>query len=87
MIGALPVIISITGPRETHDYRVRNPLGAGYNLIVPPKKEVGKKKKQRTVRQPHRPPLDKAESSAIFNIGQTVTLSRTPAAAMAGRAR
>ena len=22
--GTLPVIMSITGPRETHDYRVRN---------------------------------------------------------------
>jgi len=29
--GALPVIMSIIGPRETHDYRNYNLLGSGIN--------------------------------------------------------
>ena len=29
--GALPVIMSIIGPRETHDYRNYNLLGSGTN--------------------------------------------------------
>ena len=29
--GALPVIMSIIGPRETHDYRNYNLLGSGVN--------------------------------------------------------
>ena len=32
------MIMSITGPREAHDYRVRNPLSAGFNNLIPPKK-------------------------------------------------
>ena len=38
--GALPVIMSIIGPRETHDYRNYNLLGSG---IIKSKKK-GKKK-------------------------------------------
>ena len=30
-VGALPVIMSIIGPRETHDYRNYNLLGSGTN--------------------------------------------------------
>ena len=38
----LPVIMSIIGPRETHDYRNYNLLGPGTNTS-PPKKGVFKK--------------------------------------------
>ena len=31
--GALPVMMSIIGPRETHDYRNYNLLGSGVNNI------------------------------------------------------
>ena len=37
--GALPVIMSIIGPRETHDYRNYNLLGSG---IIKSKKNIKK---------------------------------------------
>ena len=44
--GALPVIMSIIGPRETHDYRNYNLLGSGINTS--PKKT---KKKTASLRR------------------------------------
>ena len=37
--GALPMVMSIIGPRETHDYR-NYPLSARYNLITKKSKKL-----------------------------------------------
>ena len=47
--GALPVIMSIIGPRETHDYRNYNLLGSGINTSKKTKKKKRKKNTTRTV--------------------------------------
>ena len=53
--GALPVIMSIIGPRETHDYRNYNLLGSGTNTS--PEKKI----KKWWRRRPHWPALRSAK--------------------------